>query len=221
MGAKKGLIKHLDEIGNSFGVLKLQNVYREENRTFYIFNCNECGRERSADIGYVKRKPPQKCNCIASKKASISGKLGKRFAIQSERLYQIWENMKQRCNNPKSRNYSKYGGRGIVYCSEWEKYSNFEEWAIENGYAEHLTLNRVENDGNYCPENCNWITNFEQQSNTGKNVKFTFNGETLHISEWARRIGTDRTTMRIRFQRWGVEKALTTPVKSKQSCSIA
>ena len=81
------------------------------------------------------------------------------------RLYQSWANMKHRCNNKHNRFYERYGGRGISYCSEWETFEPFMKWALSNGYTDELTLDRIDNDGNYCPENCKWSTQSEQASN--------------------------------------------------------
>ena len=83
--------------------------------------------------------------------------------IESEsRLYHIWEGIKSRCLNPKSKDFHNYGGRGITVCPEWTNdYTKFRDWALNNGYADNLTIDRIENDGNYEPNNCQWITNLE------------------------------------------------------------
>lgn len=90
------------------------------------------------------------------------------------RLYNIWVDMKNRCNNSKHKRYSDYGGRGISVCPEWTDrgngFINFRDWALSNGYQEGLQINRIENNGNYEPNNCNWVTNIEQQRNRRNNI---------------------------------------------------
>lgn len=89
----------------------------------------------------------------------------KKHGMSHTRLYSCWKGMKGRCNNVNGRCYHRYGGRGITYCSEWEEFEPFMKWALANGYSDDLTLDRIDNDGNYCPENCKWSTQKEQASN--------------------------------------------------------
>lgn len=135
---------------------------------------------------------------------------------QPARLYRIWSNMKSRCTNPNADNYSFYGGRGIMVCTEWrDDFIPFRDWAIANGYADNLTLDRIDNDGDYCPSNCRWETHLRQCNNTRRNHMLTFQGKTHTISEWARIIGMKPDTLERRINAWGwpVEQALTTSVR--------
>lgn len=93
------------------------------------------------------------------------------------RLYQCWADMKQRCDNPKNLFFERYGGRHITYCFEWTHFEPFMEWALSNGYEDNLTLDRIDNNGNYCPDNCKWSTQAEQSANkTYKQNKFGYTG---------------------------------------------
>lgn len=94
-----------------------------------------------------------------------------------------------RCNNPRSKDYANYGGRGITVCPEWIKYENFKEWAIHNGYKEDLTIDRIDVNGNYEPSNCRWIPLAEQQRNRRNNVFLDYCRVRKTQSEWARLLG--------------------------------
>lgn len=137
------------------------------------------------------------------------------------KLYMAWQNMRARCNRKSAREYSNYGGRGIKVCDEWQKnYEPFKEWALENGYSENLTLDRIDVNGNYEPSNCRWITNKEQQNNRRDNVLYTFNRETKTLAQWSENLGICFKTLQKRIKNWGVEKAFTTPLKTETYIDI-
>ena len=126
------------------------------------------------------------------------------------RLYRIWLAMRSRCNNPNMEQYRNYGGRGIRVCKDWDDYIVFKNWAIENGYNDQLSIDRVDVDGNYCPENCRWATPAEQSRNTRANRMITFRGETKTITDWSLITGIPYKTIRKRLEKYGlsVEEAL-------------
>lgn len=127
-----------------------------------------------------------------------------------DRLHNIYYKMKQRCNNPNSKSYPNYGGRGITYCDEWETTKNFIDWALSNGYNDELTLDRIDPNGNYCPENCRWITIQEQQRNRTNNRLIEWNGEIHCCNEWDEILGYTSGTIRQRLNRgWILEDAMT------------
>lgn len=101
-----------------------------------------------------------------------------------KKIYWAWKAIKQRCNNPKCKAYSNYGGRGIKVCDEWENFSSFLEWALANGYAAGLEIDRVDPNGNYSPNNCRWITCKENINNRRKTIFLTVNGVTRARTEW-------------------------------------
>lgn len=108
------------------------------------------------------------------------------------RLYAVWNSMKQRCNNHKSQKYKIYGARGIKVCNEWnESYDSFRKWALDNGYKEGLTLDRINVDGNYEPNNCRWVTYEVQNSNKSNNVWIEYKGEKHTATQWAKIYGYD------------------------------
>ena len=153
-----------------------------------------------------------------------SGKLNKRgdtrgcfitHGHSNDRIYHIWCDMKRRCKNPKNKRYNRYGGRGICVCEEWENFENFYDWAIQNGFEKNLTLDRIDVNGNYEPENCRWISRKEQMRNTRSNHLLTYNGDTKTMAEWAEIAGIPYSTLKQRINKYNysVEKALTKPAK--------
>lgn len=124
-------------------------------------------------------------------------------------LYNVWCSMKQRCLNKNHLVYKHYGGRGITIHEEWMKFTPFKEWSLLNGYKLGLTIERVNNNGNYEPLNCAWVTQSEQVRNKRTSVKITFNGETLCQRDWANKIGISNTSFMKRLKKWPLEKAMT------------
>lgn len=119
---------------------------------------------------------------------------------KADRLRNIWRGMKRRCNNPKEPCYSHYGARGITVCDDWlHNFGAFAEWSLANGYSDNLTIDRIDNNGNYCPENCRWITHDEQQRNRTNNVRIEHDGESKTISEWSRLLGISDKTLYKRY----------------------
>ena len=106
--------------------------------------------------------------------------------------------MKERCNNPKRHNYQNYGGKGIIVCSEWNKFDNFYKWAIENGYEKGLSIERIDTDGNYCPENCKCVHKSEQTKNTRRVNLIEYNGSKYCLTELCKILNLPYSTMRHR-----------------------
>lgn len=128
------------------------------------------------------------------------------------RLYRIWAHMKDRCNNPKHTHYNSYGGRGIKVCRDWLNFLSFQEWAMKNGYSDTLTLDRINNDKGYYPDNCHWTDKVTQQNNTRHNRLLTYKGQTKTIAQWARELHVNRSMLDSRLERgWSVDKTIGTP----------
>ena len=139
-----------------------------------------------------------------------SGKFICNHGMYGTRLYHIWNGMKGRCFNKNNKDYPNYGGRGISICDEW-KYSaeKFFEWSISHGYGKYLSIDRIDNNKGYTPENCQWISNKKQQRNKRNNHIVYFNGESHCVSEWADITGISKGTIvsRIRYG-WNVKDIL-------------
>lgn len=129
-------------------------------------------------------------------------------------LYGVWKVMRARCTNPNVERYPRYGGRGISVCDEWNEYTTFREWAMQNGYAPGLEIDRRDNDGNYEPGNCRWITKKQNSRNTSTNRLLSAFGETKCCVEWAedhRCQVTASVFIRRISHGWDTERALTQP----------
>lgn len=128
-------------------------------------------------------------------------------------LYERWITIKKRCYQKSKDNYKNYGGRGITVCDKWlHNYTAFKEWALANNYSPELTIDRIDNNKNYSPDNCRWVDNKTQQNNKRSNTFITYNGKTKTLQQWADETGINNSTISSRLKNgWSVESALTTP----------
>lgn len=130
------------------------------------------------------------------------------------RLYHIWFDMKRRCYQKQNKRWKDYGGRGIKVCAEWlNNFQAFFDWSVANGYADNLTIDRIDMDGDYSPDNCRWADKFLQANNRSNNHYITYHGETKTMMEWSRYLNINYSTLRQRIRDgWSVEDAFERPV---------
>lgn len=184
-----------------------------EDRWWYLKCRCDCGNETRITPSQFNRKVVKSCGCL---KRTLHGSYD---GCTKHPLYGAWKNMLNRCENPDNRNYHHYGGRGITVCDEWHEFSNFIKWSDSvggkpNGYS----LDRIDNNGNYCPENCRWANTKTQSNNKRDNVVLTFNGQSKTLSEWSEITGIKRGVLQHRYQRgWSTSDILTTPVNGKRN----
>lgn len=136
-------------------------------------------------------------------------------------VYGIWLLMVRRCHNQKCKSYPGYGGRGIYVCDRWK--NNFECFASDMGpRPEGLSLDRIDNDGPYAPENCRWATRSQQQNNKTNTKRYTYGGLTMTLPEWERHLGFPAPTMRsrVRGEGWSIERAVTTPIGKSTNAKL-
>ena len=133
------------------------------------------------------------------------------------RLYNIWSGMRKRCNNENSDAYHNYGGRGIKVCKEWgESFEVFYKWAIEKGYRNDLSIDRIDVNKGYCPENCRWADRVTQANNTRFNLYIEFRGKIQSAEMWGKELGFPRGLISRRLRKgWDIERALTEPVHTE------
>ncbi len=159
----------------------------------------DCGNTIFVTTGKLRSGNTQSCGCLQRERTSRASRT---HGESRTRLYQIWKGMKARCHNRNYTQYKDYGGRGITICDVWQQnYEAFRRWAAESGYAHNLTIDRIDVNGDYCPENCRWITLREQQDNRRNTVRITTGDVTHTAKEWAEVTGIPYNTVRGRFYR--------------------
>ena len=201
----------LDLTGQRFGKLI---VVKEDGKigeyTAWLCKC-DCGKMKRVRINALRSGSTKSCGCGVGEMAR---KRTIKYSVRNNKLYHVWYGMVDRCKNPKHKFYHRYGGRGICVCDEWIDYDMFATWALANGYKEGLSIDRINNDGNYEPSNCRWATTKEQHNNTSQCSFKTINGITKSVSEWAEEYGIRHGLVLHRLSRgMSIEDALTTESK--------
>lgn len=207
--------KKRDLAGQRFGRLLVLYDTGERKNGKVIWHCRcDCGNEVNIRSGNLISGNTTSCGCYNRERSveahTIHGVAGRR---ECHPMYHTWHGMLARCENPKDPDYKYYGGRGITVCEEWHNPQVFIGWALSNGWQKGLTLDRINNDGNYKPSNCRWATRREQARNMRSNRLISFNSKTQTVAAWAEEIGVKRQTLASRIYRlhWPIERALTEP----------
>lgn len=160
---KRRIYKH-ELMGQRFGRLVVTGESEERRNGKVMWDCIcDCGTRCKVRSCHLVNGHTKSCGCYSSEKTT---EMNTTHGETHTRLHSIWASMKTRCNNPNSKSYAYYGGRGIRVCKLWEdSFEEFRDWALSNGYADDLTLDRKEVNGNYEPCNCHWATWHEQRVN--------------------------------------------------------
>lgn len=194
-----------DLTGQKFGRLTVIGIddAKQTKQTYWICQC-DCGKIKSVRSDGLLRGGTKSCGCYKSEQDAIRVAKNHKHKQSGTRLYHIWQGMKGRCNNPHDPNYHRWGGRGISVCEEWASdFTAFYQWALNNGYQEDLTIDRIDNDGNYEPSNCQWSTSKMQARNRRSNTKITIGNSTRTLTEWCEIFDLDKKTVRTRYGRKG------------------
>lgn len=204
-----------DKFGRLTIIKEVEGISYPPNTRIRRFLCVcDCGNEKIVRYDYLKNGKCKSCGCLVLE----TNKSHRIYddSIACSRLYRIWWSMKQRCYYPKNISYKNYGAKGVTICKEWlDDFLNFYNWSIANGYADNLTIDRIDINGNYEPSNCRWATYKEQANNTSRSVSISYKGTTHTISEWSDIVGINASCLRQRIviRKWSVEKAFSTPVR--------
>lgn len=187
-----------DITGTTFGRLfVIEQTSNMGEKTMYLCKCS-CGNTTIVNRGNLVSGATTSCECYRKEKTS---KLNRIHGEHGTRLYRCWRNMIDRCTNKNNKEYKNYGGRDIFVCEQWLlSFESFYQWATSNGYSEELTIERIDVNGNYCPENCTWIELNKQAKNRTNNHRITFDGETMILSDWARKLGVSPSTIKYRLK---------------------
>lgn len=201
----------LDLTGQKYGrytVISRMGLNKAGNAT-WLCEC-ECGVRKVVAAGALRSGVTRSCGCwireVTSRRSLSHGQT-------KTRLHRIWTGMKTRCINSNATNFLDYGGRGIKVCDEWASdFVVFRDWALANGYTDQLTIDRINNNGSYNPENCRWVSSFKQQGNKRSNRRIVIDGISKTVSEWAREYDIDPQAIWARLNRgWDGTAAVLTP----------
>ena len=199
-----------------FGRLTVIEKAEGKNKQI-MWRCKcDCGNEKCVSSGNLRSGCTKSCGCLHDEVAKISTKT---HGMSKTKIYRVYKTMIARCYYKNTEKYPIYGGRGIRVCQEWiDDFMNFYNWAIANGYSDGLTIDRINNDGNYEPTNCRWITNKKQANNRRSNHFVEIEGEVKTMTEWIESgiYEADKATIYKRISRgWGDVEAITKPVARK------
>lgn len=205
------------EVGQQLGdCTYISDVPDINGYRYALFKC-QCSNNFTAAIHNIKSRQVKVCSIKCEYYKTNTRTHGK----SSTSIYKAWLNLKTRCNDPKHKHYSHYGGRGIKVCDRWlNSFENFLEDVGEKPTPQH-TLDRIDNNGNYEPSNCRWATRIEQANNNTRNINITYNGQTKTLQQWADVVGIDYKNIWARLKAgWDAHKAFFTPVGAVRISSI-
>lgn len=192
-------------VGKTYKRLYIADEFKTDEGWKCVCYCS-CGNEVVARKGDILSGKTKSCGCLVPEMASQRLKT---HGLTNTRIHNIWSAMKQRCYYTKSSHYQSYGAKGIKVCDEWkDNFMNFYNWAINNGYKDNLSIDRIDVNGDYEPTNCRWATNEEQANNKTTNRYITYKGETKTLSEWAKELGKNYSTLRTQTKKYTLDEIM-------------
>jgi hypothetical protein len=198
---------------------EIEPIISKSGTTHRMVLCQcKCGKTTVVRVELIAREGNSSCGCHRKEFYTRPREKGKTNKTRNLPEYHTWRTMKDRCLNPNNHNYKGYGGRGITVSSEWAE--SFDRFLLDMGKrpSDKHSLDRIDNEKGYNKENCRWADTYQQSTNKRNNRFFEFNGQSMCLQEWSRKIGISQTSLWRRFNKgWSVEKALTTPVRQQQN----
>lgn len=193
-----------DLTGQKFGRLTVIGLHETETRkTYWVCQC-DCGNIKIVRSDSLQNGSIRSCGCLKKEQDKINLEANHKHNMSGTRIYEIWQGMKKRCYNPRDLRYHRYGGRGITVCNEWKNdFKSFYLWAINHGYSENLTIDRIDNDKGYSPDNCRWADRTTQCRNRSTNVNITIGNSTRTLTEWCEIFKVSYETVNARYERNG------------------
>lgn len=203
--------KVIDLTGKRFGKLTVIKKHNQDKWGGWNWLCRcDCGNETIVSGGHLRSLKTKSCGCSRKETKNFTHKM------TGSRLYKVWRAMKSRCYYEESEMFKHYGGRGITVCDEWKNsFISFYDWSMKNGYDENAergqcTIDRIDVNGNYEPNNCRWAAIKQQANNTRRNHFIKYNGKTQTVSQWANELGVEPDSIFNRLRKgFTEEEALT------------
>lgn len=191
-----------DLTGQKFGLLTVIGLAETDTRkTYWVCKC-DCGNMKTVRSDSLLCGAIKSCGCIKRKQDEVNLTKNHRHRMSGTRIYQEWQGMKGRCYNKGNARYANWGGRGIEVCEQWRNsFENFYAWAMANGYQDDLTIDRIDNNGDYCPGNCRWVSQKEQSRNRRSNINITIGNSTRTLIEWCEIFQVDYANVNARYHR--------------------
>lgn len=199
----------IDLTGKRYGrleVLEYSHTEPKSRKSYWVCRC-DCGTIKTVCASNLRSGNTSSCGC--GEQENLERRMSEfydehhRHGESHSRLHRIWAHMKERCDNPNCKDYPLYGGRGVKVCEEWtgeHGFENFNEWALGHGYADRLSIDRIDTNGDYEPNNCRWATDTTQANNRRANRRISISGETRTLAEWCRRYGKNYGTIYTRLE---------------------
>ena len=204
--------------GQKFGRLTVLQRKGSDRHKKALWYCKcDCGGEKTTTTGQLKRGATKSCGCLDTEHRENFVRNNTKHMMDGTPEYWAWKHIKDRCYNPESQYYYLYGGRGISVCNRWlESFLNFYE-DMGTRPRDCTSIERIDGNGNYCPENCRWADYSEQSRNTSQNWKITIDGETKVLTDWAKESPVTAGAIRHRIRKlgWSEKEAVFRPSKDR------
>ena len=204
-------------VGKKYNRLIVLRLAGKNKYGHQLFECKcDCGNIAVIEGTAVKNGRTCSCGCLQKESAK---KRRTTHGMTKTKLFNVWNTMKQRCSNPNSKNYKRYGARGIFVCEEWKNdFASFMKWSLSHGYKDGLSIDRIDGEKGYSPDNCRWVDVYVQSNNRSNNRLMTINGITKNCKQWADHFGFEYKYFHEKCKKndWNLEKVLEIPYFKNQ-----